>query len=739
MGAGIERRVRSAGDAEYLMAEHPGHRDNPVVVDSPGALNRACSRSWDPTPGQAEAGNYKMTHAVIGGLHVVIETPLDRIRRGKPDAVKPWSVRMPCHYGYFKRTEGADGDEVDVYVGPEAHRAEELPVWIMDQCDVDTGAYDEHKVMVGFTDRESAHDVYLRAFSDGRGAARTGAVARTTFDGLKHWLSNGDTKKPVLMREVASVPVISASYTPASSVHAVCSCIGPSGGSMAEATSTNKTESSAIWLGKASAVFAKGLAAMSPTERVEFMASAAVNVGDALGKAEEAMNTVGEGHDRIGLIEDQWDGPPDDKVEIGGGHGPGSTAAPGKVNVGPNQSASGNGAEKMEREYSRHASAQTGVQRATEELGEAIMGMRGAMKSVIGAVRSQGLQIEALKAGTAVVDIPNAAAIEAMIASAVGKAIEGIERSIAKSIRKAVAAKTVAAKAEGESDKEDDKESGEDDEEEDDEEDDEASEAESGSGTEIEIVNENEEEDEDEAEADKAIQAKAARLRIMAKSRIKWANRRMAKAEEHMEAGKEKKAERFRKMAKGNLRKARAYLDAAKALRDGNVGPSSAAIGKAIAKAAQKLPKPRAENQETWPNKGETGTGKAAVTVVADTGGAVAIKALQDAAEKISKAASGMGMLSTTVSGLMDAFSSQSRGGSNLPPVFSLAKSGALETADAKLSTLADNNVISMDDLDAAREVIRLGKTPGVPNEMVTAKAARLPKPARDILNEQAA
>ena len=43
----------------------------------------------------------------------------------------------------------------------------------------------------------------------------------------------------------------------------------------------------------------------------------------------------------------------------------------GKVDVGPNQSASGNGAEKMERDYSRHAPAQTGVQRATERLGEA--------------------------------------------------------------------------------------------------------------------------------------------------------------------------------------------------------------------------------------------------------------------------------------------------------------------------------------------------------------------------------
>src|ERR1700733_1570660 len=114
-------------------ADHFGHRDNPVVVTEPYQLDRACGRTWDPTPEQASVGNYKMTHALIGGLPVTIETPRGRMRHGAGEDGKPWSVQMPCHYGYVKRTIASDGDQVDVYVGDEAHRAEELPVWVMDQ------------------------------------------------------------------------------------------------------------------------------------------------------------------------------------------------------------------------------------------------------------------------------------------------------------------------------------------------------------------------------------------------------------------------------------------------------------------------------------------------------------------------------------------------------------------------------------------------------------------------------
>lgn len=471
---------------------------------------------------------------------------------------------------------------------------------------------------------------------------------------------------------------------------------------------------------------AKGLATLNPTQRAELLASSAISVTDALAKA-DAM--TGD----IPTVEDLWDGPNDDHAETTRAHGPGSEAKPGMVQVGPGQSASGNGAEKMEREYSRHA-PQEGVQRATEKLGEAVMGMGKAMKSLVGAVRTQGMMIEALKSGVAVTEAPTTAAIQAMITEAVGKSMGALETRLAKSIRSAVAAKA------GESDKEDDKESGEEDDEDDEEEDDEASESESGSGTDIEIVNENDEEGEDEADSDEGEKAKsitAARFRIMAKSRLKWASRRLAKADEAEKEKKPKTAEHMMKKARHNLRKARSYLDASAALR-GKTGPSSKAIAKAISKAKAKLPV-GAKMQDKWPESNAHEAGKAAPAEGEPT---PAMKAFNEAAEKLAKAASGMGMLQTDIKGMFDAMMSRSVNGDGvrLPPAFAIAKSGGddLTTKESEIMQMAETNVIDFDAADKARDVIGLMRARAVP-ELISAKAARLPPAVQAVLNRKAA
>jgi hypothetical protein len=76
---------------------------------------------------------------------------------------------MPDHYGYVKRTEGADGDHVDVYVGkhPESRGL------VIDQVDAE-GGFDEHKVMLGYRQSRGGEGAYQAAFSDGRGGERIG-------------------------------------------------------------------------------------------------------------------------------------------------------------------------------------------------------------------------------------------------------------------------------------------------------------------------------------------------------------------------------------------------------------------------------------------------------------------------------------------------------------------------------------------------------------------------------------
>lgn len=152
----------------------------------------------DPTDGQKEAGNYRKGHVRLGGLDISIESPRGGIRKGRGPDGREWSVEMPAAYGYIKRTEGADGDQVDVYLGPEPDSEQ---VFVVDQVDPETGRFDEHKAMIGFRSAEQAAETYLRGFSDGRGEQRAGAITTMTLPEFKVWLTTGETRKPVRYEE----------------------------------------------------------------------------------------------------------------------------------------------------------------------------------------------------------------------------------------------------------------------------------------------------------------------------------------------------------------------------------------------------------------------------------------------------------------------------------------------------------------------------------------------------------
>ena len=64
----------------------------------------------DPTPAQQIAGNYTKGHVDFHGLPLTYENPKGSVRRGVDASGKEWESKMMHHYGYIKRTEGADGD-----------------------------------------------------------------------------------------------------------------------------------------------------------------------------------------------------------------------------------------------------------------------------------------------------------------------------------------------------------------------------------------------------------------------------------------------------------------------------------------------------------------------------------------------------------------------------------------------------------------------------------------------------
>lgn len=148
----------------------------------------------NPTDAQKEAGNYRKSHFVFHGLPVTMENPKGSIRRGVSKSGHSWHVKMPYDYGYIKRTEGADGDHVDVCIGPDVNSD---AVFIVDQKNADNGKFDEHKVMLGYPDLESAKAAYVSGFSDGRGKNRMGPIVRMTMDEFKKWLKTDGTYSSV--------------------------------------------------------------------------------------------------------------------------------------------------------------------------------------------------------------------------------------------------------------------------------------------------------------------------------------------------------------------------------------------------------------------------------------------------------------------------------------------------------------------------------------------------------------
>lgn len=132
------------------------------------ALRAARRRGWsDPTEAQAKAGNYTKPRVRWQGLEIAIENPTGSTRRGKKPDGTEWQTQMRNDYGYVCRSEGVDGDEVDVYLGPDLDGAS--MVYVVHQRKAgDWKAYDEDKVMLGFTSEADACEAYLKHYDDPR-------------------------------------------------------------------------------------------------------------------------------------------------------------------------------------------------------------------------------------------------------------------------------------------------------------------------------------------------------------------------------------------------------------------------------------------------------------------------------------------------------------------------------------------------------------------------------------------
>ncbi|HDO1311203.1 inorganic diphosphatase [Aeromonas veronii] len=146
----------------------------------------------EPTDAQKAAGNYKKGHLKLQGLDIALENPKGSTRSGTDKDGKAWQSTMAHDYGYIKRTLGADGDHVDVFIGD---RPDSETVYVVDQVDPKTGKFDEHKVMMGFADEQAAQAGYLANYE--KGWKGLSAIKAMPVEEFKRWVKEGDTTKPV--------------------------------------------------------------------------------------------------------------------------------------------------------------------------------------------------------------------------------------------------------------------------------------------------------------------------------------------------------------------------------------------------------------------------------------------------------------------------------------------------------------------------------------------------------------
>jgi len=194
-------------DWSDALRDGDGTKASPINVVQPNDLAAVAPLiAKPPTPDQAAAGNYQKVHAKLHGLDIAIETPAGGERHGIDPDGKPWTTVMPGDYGEIKRSKGADGDPVDVYLGPSAHEANQHPVWIVDQIDPKTGQFDEHKAMIGYPTRQAAETAYRAGFSNGSGQSRMGAVSDMGWPQFIRWARRGNTTDPLRYQPPATQP-----------------------------------------------------------------------------------------------------------------------------------------------------------------------------------------------------------------------------------------------------------------------------------------------------------------------------------------------------------------------------------------------------------------------------------------------------------------------------------------------------------------------------------------------------
>lgn len=114
-------------------------------------------------------------------LPIVLEYEVGETRSGISDDGTPWSVEMPCGYGYLEGVPGLDGDDADVLVVGEDNGT----IFVVEHRFSD-GALDEYKAVIGVNTVGEAINLYNEVYGP---VANYGKVHPVPSADIVKWLT----------------------------------------------------------------------------------------------------------------------------------------------------------------------------------------------------------------------------------------------------------------------------------------------------------------------------------------------------------------------------------------------------------------------------------------------------------------------------------------------------------------------------------------------------------------------
>jgi inorganic pyrophosphatase len=142
-------------------------------------------------------------HLKFQGIPIAIENRKGSTREGVDPDGKPWKTTFALPYGYIKKTEGKDGEEIDAYIGP---KDDATHAFVVHQRKIDGTGHDEDKVFLGMPSVEAVRKAYLKHYNK-VGPKLLGEISTISMDMLKAKLeeSRKHTKLAVALDNPNSV------------------------------------------------------------------------------------------------------------------------------------------------------------------------------------------------------------------------------------------------------------------------------------------------------------------------------------------------------------------------------------------------------------------------------------------------------------------------------------------------------------------------------------------------------